>query len=113
MTEDIKRTLDLYVQELKMLYGEALNSVILYGSYARGDYREDSDIDIMILLSMKDQAAQNTMKNLAHLTFDFNMDHNTDIMPVVKGAEHFSQWSVAYPFYSNIKREGVSLYGAA
>lgn len=26
-------------------------TVILYGSYARGDYREDSDIDLLILLN--------------------------------------------------------------
>ena len=29
--------------------GDKLNKVILYGSYARGDYDDESDIDIMIL----------------------------------------------------------------
>ena len=39
-----------YVNKIKAIYGSHLKTVILYGSYARGDYREDSDIDIMILL---------------------------------------------------------------
>lgn len=32
-------------------YGEQLKAVYLYGSYARGDYRPGSDVDVMILLS--------------------------------------------------------------
>ena len=35
----------------KILQGD-LSKLIVYGSYARGDYREDSDIDVMILLSI-------------------------------------------------------------
>lgn len=33
----------------KSVFGNNLQSMILYGSYARGDYSEDSDIDIMII----------------------------------------------------------------
>ena len=36
-----------YVELLSKIYGEHLKTVILYGSYARGDYTENSDIDIM------------------------------------------------------------------
>ena len=34
-------------------FGESLDAVILYVSYARGDYNEDSDIDVMVLVKMK------------------------------------------------------------
>ena len=33
------------------IYGDRLKAVYLYGSYARGDYRTGSDVDVMILLS--------------------------------------------------------------
>lgn len=39
-----------YVELLSKIYGDHLKTVILYGSYARGDYTEDSDIDIMLSL---------------------------------------------------------------
>ncbi len=37
-------------QGLVRIYGERLKAVYLYGSYARGDYRSGSDVDVMILL---------------------------------------------------------------
>jgi uncharacterized protein len=35
---------------LLQIYGDKLKAVYLYGSYARGDYREGSDVDVMVLL---------------------------------------------------------------
>ena len=50
---------------------------------------------------------------LSGATYDFNMDYNIDIKPIAKSEAHFNKWIVNYPFYSNIHREGVILYGAA
>ena len=47
------------------------------------------------------------------MMYDFNMDYNIDIKPIAKSEAHFNNWIVNYPFYSNIHREGVILYGAA
>ena len=33
-------------------------------------------------------------------------------MPIVKNINHFQYWVETYPFYSNVKKEGVSLYAA-
>ena len=46
--------LERYVDEIKKIYGNHLKAVILYGSYARGDFRADSDVDIMILVDLTD-----------------------------------------------------------
>ena len=49
-----KNELQIILSEIaktaKETFGEQLDSVILYGSYARGDYTPDSDVDIMILV---------------------------------------------------------------
>ena len=49
MPNKIKDLLELYKEEIDKLGREHLVKIILYGSYARGDFRQDSDIDIMIL----------------------------------------------------------------
>ena len=108
-----RNLLDQYTEILQKIYGKHLKKVILYGSYARGDYRDDSDIDIMILLDLSDMDIKQYRHELSGETFDFNMDHDLDIKPIAKSEAHFNKWIVNYPFYSNIHKEGVVLYGAA
>ena len=80
---------------------------------ARGDFHPDSDIDIMILLDITDLDLKEYNIKLSYMTFDFNLDHDLDIKPIAKNEEHFKKWLDNYPFYANINREGVVLYGAA
>lgn len=102
-----------YVSELQRIYKTYLDKVILYGSYARGDYNEESDVDIMILLNITDTEIKAYRHQLSELTYDFNMNYNMDIKPIAKSEKEFTKWSETYPFYINIKREGVELFGAA
>ena len=102
-----------YIEEVKKIYGTHICRIILYGSYARGDFRPDSDIDIIILLDMTDLDLKSYSQQLSYMTYDFNMDHDLDIKPIAKSEEHFKQCCENYPFYANINKEGVVLYGAA
>ena len=105
--------LEQYTEILKGIYGNHLKVVILYGSYARGDYRADSDIDIMILLDLSDMDIKEYRHELSGETFDFNMDHDLDIKPIAKSEKHFLNRVDVYPFYANVKKEGVNLFDAA
>lgn len=100
-----------YVEEVGKIYGEHLKSVILYDSYARGDFRADSDIDIMILADMTDMELEKYRKRLSWITYDFNEENDTDIKPIAKSDAHFKKWVGVHPFYANVQREGVALYG--
>lgn len=105
--------IEQYIAEIKKIYGKHLRRVILFGSYARGDFRPDSDIDIMILLDISDMYWKEYSQQLFYMTYDFNLDNDLDIKPIVKSGDHFGKWVVNYPFYANINKEGVVLYGAA
>lgn len=109
----LQTLLGQYIQGLVKIYGVHLKSVILYGSYARGDFKEDSDIDIMILLDLSDMDIKEYRHQLSGLTYDFNMEYDVDIKPIAKSEEHFKKWLDAYPFYANVDREGVKLFDAA
>ena len=50
MPADVKRLLTKLKNGLTELYGDRLKAVYLFGSYARGDYDESSDLDVMIVL---------------------------------------------------------------
>ena len=49
---------------------------------------------------------------VSDITFDFNLDHDIMIMPIVKNVNHFQYWLPADPFYKNVKNDGVELYVA-
>ena len=102
-----------YIEELRKIYGEHLQKIILYGSRARGDFREDSDYDIMILTDLNELSQKKYQKDLSYMTYDFSLDHDVDIKPIAKEEKFFMHWVVNYPFYRNIQQEGVVLYDAA
>ena len=105
--------IEQYIAEIKKIYGTHLCKVILFGSYARGDFRPDSDVDIMILLDISESDLKSYSQKLFYMTYDFNLDNDLDIKPIAKSEAHFIKWIENYPFYANIHKEGVILYGAA
>ena len=113
MSDNVKNILISFSGQLRSILGERLSQIIVYGSYARGDYTENSDIDIMVLLDLSDIDIKKYRHELSGMTYDFNMDYDLDIKPIVKNKEHFNKWVDVYPFYTNIEKEGVKLFDAA
>ena len=106
MSQILTEVLKKYVNDVHEIYGDKLKTIILYGSYARGDFRPDSDIDIMILVDLSDDEIRSRGHMLSDLTFDYNFDNDLKIMPIVKNLDHFNKWLRAYPFYNNVKKSG-------
>ncbi len=113
MAQSVKDLIESYVHSLKSIYGAHAKQIILYGSYARGDYNETSDVDIMVLVDLPEDQLEIHSDELSELGFQYNIMHGMWIMPVVKNIEHFNYWCSAYPFYENVSKEGVTLYHAA
>lgn len=58
-----------------------VNKIILYGSYARGDYRKDSDIDVAVVVP-RSTVSKNILDDMSKL-FKLRRDISTDIEPVL------------------------------
>lgn len=112
MSKTVQSLLFQYLSDIQKIYGSHLKNVILYGSYARGDYTENSDIDIMILVDLPNAELDAYLDSLSELGFQYNVAHDIWIMPIVKNIAHFQQWVSSYPFYRNVQNEGVTLYAA-
>lgn len=110
MTTKIENILKIFAKKMLELYGDDLAKVVLYGSYARGDNRENSDIDIMVLVRASDDVIKEKMNEIYDFAFDIEMDTGIDISPVVKNEEQYNYWLDTLPYYKNIQNEGVLLY---
>ena len=93
--------------------GDKLCKVILYGSYARGDNNEESDIDIMVLADINDDKELHKMeKILWDIGWDVGFEYDIMISVFLKNNTHFYEWMDAMAYYRNIIEDGVVLYGA-
>lgn len=97
--------------QLRTLLKNDLSKIILYGSYARGDFQEDSDVDVMILVNLPAEEIEKIEEAIFELAYDIEMEHGIHISPIIKNAEQFEYWVDALPFYRNVKKEGVEISG--
>ena len=109
--DNINKIIDDFVTQVKKLLGKKIKKVILYGSYARGDYNESSDIDIMILTDLTDDEIVKYRREIVHLAYDIEYDNDFEISlsPLLKNIDKFNYWLEALPFYMNVQKEGVVL----
>ncbi len=82
--------------------------VILYGSYARGEEKEESDIDLLILLD-KDRVTWVDEKKVSYPLYDIEFDIGKIISPLILSKKDWKNRHVITPFYENITNEGIVL----
>lgn len=103
---ELKAILDELKQRLSDLYGDRLVEVILYGSQARGDANEDSDIDILIVLK-GDVRLSREIPYVNEVVADLSLRHETLITTVFMDVD--SYLTKGGPFLRNVRREGVNI----
>jgi len=111
MPESINNVLEEFVSEIYNLLGDRVKKIILYGSYARGDYNEHSDIDIMVLTDLTDDEIIEYRGKIWDFTYDIELDNNVILSPLIKNIDKFNSWLEVKPFYMNVVSEGVVLHG--
>ena len=82
--------------------------LILYGSYARGDYRDDSDLDLLVLVD-KDKITRSDQKRIKYPLYDIEFDTGTIISPLIFSKKDWELNHRITPFYENVAREGKVL----
>lgn len=110
---DLKPILEKYVDKLKEIYGDDLLQVSLFGSYARGDYGPDSDIDILVIVKGSKHDVADYNDSLCGMSVDFNMKYDVWVQAIDMDSEYFYKWKDASMFLRNVKKDEVRLYGAA
>ena len=108
--EEKKQILQEFVTDMEKVFDSSLKKIILYGSYARGDFKINSDMDIMILTSLSDNEIKVLEKNVYDIAFEYELMYGVMISVNIKNEDHFNYWLDALPYYDNVNK-GIVLVG--
>ena len=100
----IRKLMKELKEGLVRIYGDRLKAVYLYGSYARGDYRQGSDVDVMILLSDYRNYWEE-LRRSTELASDISLEYDVTVSRLIMKE---IQWKESdMPVLRNIHKEGV------
>lgn len=106
MNNKIKKALKYLKKELVNTYKNDLDTVVLYGSQARNDFVEESDIDVLILLNTETKSVEEIRK-ISGILSTISLDFNQLISCVFMSKDRYEKEKS--PLILNIKKEGVVL----
>ncbi len=107
VTNKQRAAIQKLLERLRVQYGERIRSTILFGSVARGDFRSDSDIDMLIIADKIDTDFKWKVWAIgADVSLEFDVIFNLRVYPRTRW-EHLGVQRK--PLWRNIEREGIVL----
>lgn len=100
-----------FARRVNTIMKQHFKKMVVYGSYARGDYTETSDIDVMIFTELKEEEIKKIENEIYDISFDIQMEFGVVISVIIKNENDFNYWLGTLPFYNNVQKEGVVING--
>lgn len=101
--------LKAYISDLKQILGDDCIKVVIYGSYVRGDYGVDSDIDIAIFTHSPSEFFYLLINRISEITFEYDVKYDIILSPIFQNIDNFNRMLKAVPYYQSIEREGITI----
>jgi len=102
-----RRALDDFKAAVHSLLGNNLVALRLFGSRARAEGTEESDIDVLVLVRAKDPTL---CRRIIEIALDVDLAHDTNVAPtILTTAEYDLNREYGTPFYRNVETEGRPL----
>lgn len=105
------------VEILKKVYEKTLPifkciaSAYLYGSYARGDYNNESDVDILLIVDLSQEEISEKRMAVASVSSELSLEYGVTVSVTIKPKVQFNRYFSVLPFYRNVLKEGIKYAG--
>ena len=90
----------------RLVYGVDVIGIFLYGSYARGDYNGESDIDMIAIVKGNRIDLQQKLKRVWDASADIGLENDVVVSPSVIPYDEFEEYKDKLPYYMNLLKEG-------
>lgn len=104
--DEVLRIVREFIERIRPIYGERLQGVYLYGSYARGEANTDSDIDIAVVLTGPVDRWTEICRT-SELRTDMSLAHHCLLMPFFLSREELR--TPPDSIFRNIARERMAV----
>lgn len=110
-SQDIQKLTQAVVESALEILEDKIYKIILYGSYARGDFTLESDVDIMVVLDCSKEEVLSYRKQMDKVASRIGLEHDVMVSLLLRDKDSFLEGQKVLPFYQNVSREGVDIYG--
>lgn len=107
--EQLNKITESMVDCYKVVFGEDVVDIFLYGSYARGDYTKDSDIDIVAVVYGERLALQEKLKRVWDVSAEIGLENDVVVSPTVIPYDEYIRYRETLPYYRSISEEGKKI----
>lgn len=108
-TYQINEISNIIALKAREIFGDKLKDVILFGSFARGNASDESDVDIMLLVDMDRTNLSQYKNDICKISSELGMQFNVLISPILQGVDEFNKFKNDLPFFKNVTHEGVRI----
>lgn len=105
--EELDSIINEYISKIKKILGADLKRAVIYGSYARGEYEEESDIDIALFTLKKPEEFYLLINKISELTFEYNVKYDIILSTVFQNIIDYNRMLRVVPYYQSIQKEGI------
>lgn len=108
---NIDNLLDELKNRLEHLFDDNLQKCVLFGSYSQQEQTDDSDVDVLVLLTLPHDKIASFNSQLDEITLELSLKYDVVLSLLVKNSDEFYEYSDVLPLYRNIVKEGKLIYG--
>ena len=114
LTPDERARLDTFVARLHQRYGDDLLRVRLFGSKARGDSHEESDLDLLVVVRMKDGAYRQYWREIVDISAEIELEYGCVTSLIIKSESDYARMRQHQLLLArNIEQDGIDLCGVS
>ena len=107
MIAKVENILKVVFEQGNKIFPCGITDAFLYGSYARNDFDDESDVDILLTVDMDYLEIAKFRSKISEIASDLSLENDVLVSIAIKPLEQFRRYSSILPYYRNVLKEGI------